>query len=283
VPTLNCYVSKSLMQALAARRAQTGESLSHIVMSSLADTLDVDHSTLFQVSTVGALVKGVFDGIVTIGELKQHGDFGLGTFDGLDGEMLALGGRFYQVQASGAVREAADSATVPFAVVTHFRAEHVLALHGVDRLEDLTHQLDAMRRTDNLFCAALIEGRFRSLKTRAACKAAPGESLVEAAAHQAEFTFNSEVGSLVAIWSPPYARSINVPGWHLHFLARDHAGGGHVLDCQGERLHAKMQELTDVRIAMPETATFLQADLSQDPGRELDVAERGGLRRHVSK
>lgn len=267
MPTLTCDVSETLMQALFARRAQTGESLSHFVMSSLADTLEVEHSTLFQVSTAGALVKGVYDGVVTVDELKRHGDFGLGTFDGLDGEMLALDGHFYQVQASGAIREAPDAATVPFAVVTQFRAERVLALDRVTGFEDLGAQLDAMRRTNNLFCAALIEGRFQRVRTRAACKASPAESLVAATAHQSEFAFTDKAGKIAGFWSPPYARSINVAGWHLHFLSDDHTGGGHVLDCQGAGLFAKVQELADVRIAMPETAAFLQADLSQDPSR----------------
>ena len=92
-------------------------------MSALADALEIEHSTLFQVSTSTALVQGVYNGVVTIGELKQHGDFGLGTFDGLDGEMLAVDGRFYQVHGSGVVNEPADDLRVPFAVVTAFRAE----------------------------------------------------------------------------------------------------------------------------------------------------------------
>jgi acetolactate decarboxylase len=70
-----------------------------------------------------------------------------------------------------------------------------------------------------------------------------------------------------------YARAINVPGWHLHFVTADRRGGGHVLACKGETLQAAIQELADVRIAMPETASFLQAELSQDPSRDLDVAE----------
>src|SRR5271154_6482402 len=117
MPTLSCDIFESLMQALAARSARTGEPLSHIVMSALADALEIDHSTLFQVSTSTALVQGVYDGVVRVGELKQHGDFGLGTFDGLDGEMLALDGHFYQVQGSGKVSESSDDAKVPFAVV----------------------------------------------------------------------------------------------------------------------------------------------------------------------
>jgi acetolactate decarboxylase len=283
MPTLTCNISETLMQALTAQCARTGESLSHIVMSSLAETLDVAHSTLFQVSTAGALVKGVYDGVITISELKRHGDFGLGTFDGLDGEMLALDGRFYQVLASGAVHEAADDATVPFAVVTRFRAERTLTLDRLEGFEDLAAQLDGMRRTNNLFCAALIEGRFERVRTRAACKASSGESLVAATAHQAEFSFADTVGTMAGFWSPPYARSINVAGWHLHFLTGNHSGGGHVLDCRGTRLHATIQELADVRIAMPETAAFLRADLSRDPGRELDVAEGGSARRDSLK
>src|SRR5271166_6003327 len=132
MPTLSCDISESLMQALAARGARTGEPLSHIVMSALADALEMDHSTLFQVSTSTALVQGVYDGVVTIGELKQHGDFGLGTFDGLDGEMLALDGHFYQVRGSGGVTEAGDDARAPFAVVTVFRAEREST---IDRVE----------------------------------------------------------------------------------------------------------------------------------------------------
>lgn len=46
---------------------------------------------LFQYSTLEALLGGVYDGEVTVGELLTHGDFGLGTFNSLDGEMIILG------------------------------------------------------------------------------------------------------------------------------------------------------------------------------------------------
>jgi acetolactate decarboxylase len=278
MPTLTCEISETLMQALTARSARTSESLAHIVMSSLADTLEIEHSTLFQVSTSTALVKGVYNGVVTIGELKQHGDFGLGTFDGLDGEMLALDGQFYQVRGSGEVREPEDDARVPFAVVTAFRAERRFAMDHVEGFDHLTAQLDGLRRSENLFCAVRIEGRFARIRTRAVCKVATGVSLVEATSHQAEFEFTDAVGTLAGFWTPVYARSLNIAGWHLHFVTEDRTGGGHLLECQGEGLRAQMQDLADVRIAMPETAAFLQADLSQDPSRDLDVAERGSRR-----
>ena len=276
MPTLTCDISETLLRALQARSRQTGEPVAHIVMSSLADTLEIDHSTLFQVSTSTALVEGVYGGVVTIAELKQHGSFGLGTFDGLDGEMLALDGHFYQVLGDGTVREARDDARVPFAVVTEFRAEREFIIDRVESFDELTAQLDSRRNTGNLFFAARIDGHFAHIRTRALCKTVSGVSLVEATAHQPEFALTEVSGTAVGFWTPLYARTINVAGWHFHFVTDDRTCGGHVLDCQGVQLRAQLQDLADVRIAMPETAAFLQADLSQDPSQELDLAERGG-------
>ena len=276
MPTLTCDISESLMRALQTRSRQTGEPVAHIVMSSLANTLEIDHSTLFQVSTSTALVEGVYGGVVTVGELKQHGSFGLGTFDGLDGEMLALDGRFYQVLGDGTVRQASDDARAPFAVVTEFRAERQFTIDHAESFDDLTAQLDRRRDTGNLFFAVRIDGRFSHVRTRALCKTARGVSLVDATAHQPEFAVTDVTGTAVGFWTPLYARTINVAGWHFHFVTDDRTGGGHLLDCQGVNLRVQMQDLADVRIAMPETAAFLQADLSQDPSQELDLAERGG-------
>jgi acetolactate decarboxylase len=279
MPTLTCEISETLMRALAARSERTGEPPAHIVMSALADALEIEHATLFQVSTSTALVKGVYNGVVTVGQLKQHGDFGLGTFDGLDGEMLALEGHFYRMRGSGEVTESGDDARVPFAVVTAFRAERESPIDRVEGFEALATHLDRMRRSANLFCAVRIDGRFVRVRVRAVCKVATGVSLVDATSHQAEFAFTNVIGTIAGFWTPSYARSINIAGWHLHFVTADRTGGGHLLDCQGVGLCAQVQDLADVRIAMPETSAFLQADLSQDPSRDLDVAERGGHRK----
>ena len=56
------------------------------------------------------------------------------------------------------------------------------------------------------------------------------------------------------------------------------AAAGILFDCRAVGLRAQLQELSDVRIAMPETAAFLQADLSRDPTKDLNAIERGGCR-----
>lgn len=274
MPKLTVEVSRSLLDALTARGAETGESVRHFVSHALSEALGLDHATLFQVSTSGALVQGVYKGAVTIGELKSHGDFGLGTFEGLDGEMVAVDGRFYQVHSDGRVIEPPAAALVPFAVVTAFKPQHRVTLAEFTSFDALTAQLDAHRRSDNLFFAVRLDGRFAEMHTRVACKTEPGTRLDQATAHQAEFKTTDVSGTVVGFWSPPYARSINVAGWHLHFLTADRNGGGHILGCRGHELEAMLQDLDDLRLAIPETAQFLHADLTQDPSAILDKAER---------
>jgi acetolactate decarboxylase len=277
MPNLNCGISESLMGALQARARSSGEPIDHIVMRALADYLQVQHATLFQVSTSGALVEGISEGVVTVGELKRHGDLGLGTFADLDGEMVVIDGHFWRVPGKGAICEAADSDLAPFAVLTTFRSERTVELTRVTSLEGLIGQLDQLRTSDNLFFAVRIDGCSSRLRTRAVCKTA-GAGLVDAAASQVEFDFHDMRGTIVGFWTPPYAKTVNIAGWHLHFLSDDRLGGGHLLDIEGIGLKAQVQHLDDFRIAIPESAGFLQADLTGDPSKALDKAERAQKR-----
>jgi len=274
MPELNCEISQSLVDALETRRKQTGETTAHIVMTALADALQVDHATLFQISTSGALVEGVTQGAITVGELIKHGDFGLGTFADFDGEMVVLDSTVYQVAKNG-VSVSPDDAQVPFAVVTHFLPESTVELEKVTSFDDLTEQLDALRNTGNEFFAVRIDGVFDYIQTRAVCKSDGSASLIDAASSQIEFEFDNAGGVLVGFWSPEYAKAVNVAGWHLHFLTTDRNGGGHLLECQASGLQVQVQHLSDFRMAIPETAAFLKADLTQDTSLVIAKAERG--------
>lgn len=272
MPTLTCEISQSLWDALL-RRAREGEPMAHIVSRALADSLQVDHGTLFQVSTTGSLVEGIYDGVVSVATLKEHGDFGLGTFADLNGEMVAVDGHVFQARPDGTVVEAPDHALVPFAVVTHFKGERTAVVASCPSFVALEAKLDGMRETANLFFAFRIDGVFDFVKIRIACKAAPDTKLVEATAHQAEFEFRNVEGSLIGFWTPQYASAVNVAGYHLHFLSKDRKTAGHLLDCRAKSLRAQLQHEADFRIAIPETAHFLKADLTRDGRAELKKAE----------
>ena len=111
------------------------------------------------------------------------------------------------------------------------------------------------------------------MHTRAVCKKAD-ISLVDAAANQAEFELREIVGTIVGFWTPEYAKTVNIAGWHLHFLSEDRSGGGHLLDLAGSTLKAQVQHLDDFRMAIPENPEFLKVDLTRDSSKALDKAER---------
>lgn len=274
MPRLTCDISQSLWDALHDAARANGETIAHAVSRALADSLQVEHGTLFQVSTSGALVQGVIDGAVSVATLREHGNFGLGTFVDLDGEMVVLDGQFYQIRSDGSVRHAEDSQLAPFAVVTHFNPERVSPLQSFATLAELTTQLDHLRTSDNLFFAARISGTFGHVHNRAACKVGPHESLADSAAHQGEFHTDAVRGTMVGFWTPSYVKTIGVAGWHLHFLSDDRRFGGHVLGASGDGIEVAMEHLDDFRIAIPETAAFLASDLSLDPSAVLDRAEK---------
>ena len=275
--SIHLKLSNAMWDALESRQRESGEPASHIIRAALAEYLEIEHSTLFQVSTSGALVEGIYKGAVSIGNLREHGDFGLGTFEGLDGEMIALDGRFFQVRSDGSVHAAADSDLSPFAAVTHFRAENSIEVAQSPDLASLLVGLDGLRESNNIFYAIRIDGSFPFMHTRAMCKSEEGTPLIVAAAHQPEFKMRDVTGTLVGFWSPQYVKTLEVPGYHLHFITADRTAGGHLMECSGRALRVRIEQVRDLRLALPANREFLHADLTRDPSGDLDQAE------HVKK
>jgi acetolactate decarboxylase len=226
-----------------------------------------------QVSTSSALVEGIYEGAVRVGSLREHGDLGLGTFEELDGEMVIVDGHFFQVRCDGSVREVDDNVLTPFAVITRFAPEMAITLDQCRNLADLTSRFDTLRSSDNVFYALRVDGRFEHVHTRAMCRTKEGVPLVKAAAVQPEFDFTDVSGTLVGFWTPEYARTLNVPGYHLHFLSHDRRCGGHLLECSGTDLRLQIQREGSYHVALPETEEFLKADLRRDPTSDLAEAE----------
>lgn len=273
MPELHARVDAAVLDALHEQAQRSGAPVDHLVSRALAEYLGVEHHTLYQVSTAGALVEGVYQGAVSVGTIREHGDFGLGTFEDLDGEMVVLEGHVFRVASDGSVHQVDDATGTPFAVVTRFTPGPTRALDDVDGLAALTGALDAMRESGNVFFAVRIDGHFDAVHVRAACRTAAGVPLVVATEHQAEFELGPVTGTMVGFWSPPYASGVEIAGYHLHFLSDDRTAGGHVLSCRGSGLRAQLQEEGEIHLALPDTAAFRRADLEHDPTADLDRAE----------
>lgn len=273
MPELKCTLSPGVWKLLQSRSQTTREPLGHIVGKALATYFDVAHHTMYQFSTATALVEGIYQGAVRVGDLREHGDLGLGTFEELDGEMVIVDGHFFQVRGDGSVREVEDSVLSPFAVITRFASEPPVTLDRCPEMGKLTAGFDTLRNSDNVFFALRVDGQFDYVHTRAMCRTKEGVPLVQAAALQPEFEFHDVKGTMVGFWTPEYAKTFNVPGYHLHFLSDDHTRGGHVLQCRGSNLRLQIQLEGDYHIALPETIDFLRADLRRDPAADLAQAE----------
>lgn len=233
-----------------------------------------DSHSLFQVSTSSALVRGVFGGTLTVRDLLRHGDFGLGTFADLDGEMVILDGRCFRMTAMGRASPAEPDREVPFALVTTFSSDLRSEVDEAD-LGELSTHIDSLRPSDNVFAGIRVRGSFSSLAMRAICRARPGETLLEATEHQSNFEVTSIQGTLVGFWTPEHARSLGIPGYHLHFISEDRTVGGHVMGLAGRSLAVELHTESDLHIALPETEEFLRANLDGDHREDLDAAEHG--------
>lgn len=266
-------LSESVWAELSRRNQETGTSFSELADEALCRAFSLERHTLFQVSTSNALALGVFSGAVTVGELKRRGDFGLGTFAGLDGELALLDGACYRAGFAGDVEEVDDDREVPFALVTRFVADVDTRVEAAADLADLGEQIDALRPSQNLFAGIRIDATFDALTLRAACPARPGEGLLEATRHQSEYVVADVTGTLIGFWAPQYARAVGIPGYHFHFISDDRRLGGHVLDAGGGPLQVAMQVESGLHLAIPETAEFLSADLSGDHAEQIEAAE----------
>jgi acetolactate decarboxylase len=232
---------------------------------------------VFQNSTINALLEGVYDGSLTYGELRRHGDFGLGTFNALDGEMIAFDGEFYQIKSDGIAYAVADDQQTPFATVLFFRAKLTQTLTGPLGYEPLQALAEGLMEGPNLFYAVRVDGHFRTVKTRSVPRQAkPYRHLDEVAKEQPVFDLDDVRGTLVGFRFPDFTRGLNVPGFHLHFLTEDRRRGGHVLDLELARGALAIDSTAGFHLELPTDPAFLHADLGHDPGEALDRAERGG-------
>jgi len=233
-----------------------------------------ENETLFQTSVISALMQGVYDGTMTFKDLGAHGDFGLGTVQALDGEMIGLDGEFYQVKSNGIAYRVNDSMKTPFAEVAFFKPEETVALNGTSNLTELESWLDDRLVTKNLFYGIRIDGTFDYVKTRSVpVQSKPYPPLSEAVKAQKIFEFHDVNGTIVGFRCPDYVNGVNVPGYHLHFITLDRSAGGHLLDFNLENASVKVDSLSEFKMALPENEEFYQADLAEDQQAALAKVE----------
>jgi acetolactate decarboxylase len=218
--------------------------------------------TVFQSSLMSALLAGVYDGDVTVRELLQHGDFGLGTFNALDGEMIIVDGVCHRLRSDGGATPAAPDARTPFAVVTGF-APSITAELPADLVRDeVVGVIRRLTRSENYLYAVRVTGHFAWVRTRTVRRQdRPYRPLVEVTRGEPVQRFDDIGGVVAGFRTPLYERGIGVPGGHVHFIDDERRRGGHVLDFKITRASVELCPATDLHLALPLSDAFSRADL----------------------
>ncbi|MEY8435725.1 acetolactate decarboxylase [Streptococcus hyointestinalis] len=188
---------------------------------------------LFQYNTLSALMAGLYGGTLTIGELLEHGDLGIGTLDSIDGELIVLDGKAYQAKGSDGrveVVEVSEDVKVPYAAVVPHEAEVIFKQRFEMSDKELEKRIESYYDGVNLFRSIKITGHFARMHVRMIPKSTSDRKFAEVATHQPEYTQDNVYGTIVGIWTPEMFHGVSVAGYHLHFISADHTFGGHVMD-----------------------------------------------------
>jgi acetolactate decarboxylase len=250
--------------------------LGFVLSPCLAAAAD-DAEGLYQYSTINALLGGLYDGDLTIAELAEHGDTGLGTVNGVDGELIAADGVFYTVRGDGRAYPLESGEKTPFAVVTRFDSDRQAPLPGGLDFSGLNAHLDGlMVGGENYFQAIRIDGTFPRLTVRSEPKQIPpyrplAEVIKE---QQVVFELSDVQGTLIGFRVPDYAAAFNVPGYHFHFLSGDRRRGGHVLDIETDEGTIRIDEIRSVTVALPDVPGFAHMNLAGAREKDLHAVEK---------
>jgi acetolactate decarboxylase len=227
------------------------------VLSSLSSILQYnqnvagDRDVLYQLATFNTFSNGGYAGFMSYSELEKHGDFGIGTFDGLDGEMLAVNGIYYQIPWDGKPRVATGNMEAPYATVTFFDVDQSFAVGGVNYTQ-LKAEIDSALPSKDAIYAIKVTGTFDFAQTRSPAKQnQPYQPLSVALQNQAVFNLTDVSATAVGFWFPASMDGVDYVGYHLHLITDDASAGGHLLDCIIRNATVEIDQTTRYSLVLP--------------------------------
>jgi len=239
--------------------------------------LPVNESPLYLCAPINAIVEGIYEEKIPMAQVKSHGDFGLGTFDHLDGEMVMLEGKTYQITSEGRVNKVDEEALTPFSCVTFYKPVRHAKSEREMSYAAFLEWIQQLLPSPNICYAIRIDGQFDYIKARSVPKQECYQAcppLVEVAERQPVFHFSDIEGTLAGFFTPVFMGSLNVPGLHLHFLSEDLKRGGHLLECRPRRVRAGVQCIYTLELALPRSLDYLSWDFRRDIYQDLSKAEK---------
>lgn len=236
-----------------------------------------ERDSIAQVALLQSLAQGYFGGTITAGELLALGDTGIGTFEGLNGEMIVMDGKMYQALGDGRVIVTPDSTIIPYATVSFFDKDVALPLKNIKNKAEFEKALNETveKNGKNSFYMVRLDAEFPSILFRSEYGSKPPyPTLVEALkGKQTEFTEKNIKGTLIGIYCPGYMGGLNTPGWHFHFVSQDKKKGGHILELSLNKGTIYLDKSDQFNMIIPDDQKFQSLNLAKDMSADIKSAE----------
>ena len=238
----------------------------------------VEREAIAQVALLQSLAQGYFGGTVTVRDLRGLGDVGIGTFEGLNGEMIMLDGTVYQALGDGRVVVADDSVIIPYATVTFFDDDTCVPLKDIADKAAFEAALNGKvaEYGANSFYMVKMRAKFPSILFRSEYGSEkPYPPLAEALkGKQTEFTEKNIKGTLVGLYCPSYMGELNSVGWHFHFISKDKKKGGHILELSLKNATAYLDQTDRFNMILHDDKKFHELNLAKDMKDDIRSAEQ---------
>ena len=230
---------------------------------------------LKQYSTISSLIAGHFSGSFNYKDILNNVDFGLGTFESLDGELIVIRGKAYQLKADGQVNIVTDDMTTPFASLCKFKSDIEIDLNNLNRKE-IEKTITNNITSKNYIWAIHIKGSFDLVTTRTVTKQEkPYPRLANATDEQIEFAIKKAEGDIVGFWSPKFTNTTSIPGYHFHFIDESKTKGGHVLDIKINKGTCYLGKINVIENILPTDNDYKNILLDEgDIQAEIEKAEK---------
>lgn len=237
--------------------------MKHLLLSILlfCSTLVAAQDAIYYASLNRTVRLGHYDGVKTLKEIKQHGNFGLGSIDRIAGELVMVNDTAYQFSADGKAKVMDSQTKLPFAAVKFFKTEKTYELEKPYTLKELQSFLDSVLYK-NSFAAIRITGQFNTVEHFCYQPQQKPYRPIEQADKKITVSTNVS-GTLVGFHSPHAAEVINSPEYHFHFLNAQRSSGGHVESCLIKKVRIEIDYADQLTIYLPDPASLADIDLQQ--------------------
>ena len=237
-----------------------------------------DRETINQVALLQSLALGNFEGSITVKDWKKFGDTGIGTFDGLNGELIALDGVIYQGDQNCRAKIMRPTDTIPFSNITFFDKDFSINVNNLETKAALEEKLNecVQKEGANSFYMVKIPATYSEILIRSEAKQnKPYPTLVQALqATQKEVTLKNIRGTIVGLYCPAYMSSLNSVGWHFHFISADKKFAGHVLELGISSGEVQFDKTDNFAMRVPNNKDFQDLNLGKDLSEDIRKAEQ---------